>query len=99
MNILKAILAFTLLTSTTFAETSITFEPDPTAGSKSVLVPLNPQGVNVCRDFIEYHIGARQKVTLSGRTAANMGFRLDGKLVGEMKATGEFTQTATCKVL
>lgn len=81
------------------AYAQITIEPDPDAGSMSVYVPPNPEGVDMCRDFIEHRIGARGQVTLSGRTPENMSFVLKGKVVGRMTYSNDGSERALCQIV
>lgn len=65
---------------------------------ETVLVPANPGGVDVCRDFIEYHLHIRG-VQLNGSTPESMQFTYKGKVVGNMTYADDGSEAATCTVL
>lgn len=67
---------------------------------ESVLVPANPGGVDVCRNFIAYHLKIDElDITLGGRTPENMTFLFNGRKVGTMIYNDDGSEAALCTVL
>lgn len=72
----------------------------PAMFGESVLVPANPGGVDVCRDYIAYHKKINSlDITLGGRTPEDMTFLYKGKIVGKMKYDDDGSEAALCTVL
>lgn len=67
---------------------------------ESVRVPVNPGGVDVCRNFIAYHKKINElEITLNGRTPENMKFMHNGKVVGTMIYNDDGSEAAICTAL
>lgn len=74
--------------------------PKVAAFGESVLVPSNPGGVDVCRNFIAYHKKINElDITLNGRTPENMRFIYQGEVVGTMIYNNDGSEAAICTVL
>ncbi len=88
-------LLLTVLALAGGARAAITIEPDPNADATTVYVPLNPEGVDMCRYFIEARLGARGEVMLDPKST---NFLLHGKVVGRMISKNDGSESALCEV-
>jgi hypothetical protein len=77
------------LSISTFAETY-----------ESVLVPDNPSGADVCRNYIAYHKKIDEnEIRLAGTSTADLSFVYDGQVVGTMRSNADGSEAATCTPL
>lgn len=66
---------------------------------ETVLVPDNPGGVDVCREFVAYHLGLDPlDITLLGETTAHMELVYKETVIGLVTSNADGSETATCSV-